>query len=472
MNQRYDPDDGDPKTAPAHPVSSRDRPDPLAPQVDGQLIAPGRGAAGGPDEAGANSHTPAVSRRGLLRVAGVSGVAGFTVGTISGVAGHALAAEGDTGTTPLNSLGSTAIPFYGAKQAGITTPLQAHAHLLALDLLPGIRREQAAALMRRLTRAAAAMAEGNPPADDNQIALDAGPCSLTITFGFGASFLTKTGLGSLLPPALEPLPAFSSDALDSKRCGGDLLVQICADDALVAFHALRLLQRLARPTARIRWQMNGFNRTPGATATSMTARNLMGQLDGTNNPKPEEKDFNATVFVQKPAHRRDGDADPAWMVNGTYGVVRRIRMLLDAWDELALEAQERVIGRRKDTGAPLSGGDEDSPVNLAKEFADGDLAIARDAHIRVASPDSNRGAAMLRRPFSYHDGYDDRGVPDAGLLFIAWQADPRRAFTPVQRKLDRGDALSRFIRHESSALFAAPGGCRSGEYIGQRLLES
>lgn len=45
------------------------------------------------------------------------------------------------------------------------------------------------------------------------------------------------------PAELDPLPDFSSDRLDAKRSNGDLWVQIGADDALVAFHALRALQK-------------------------------------------------------------------------------------------------------------------------------------------------------------------------------------------------------------------------------------
>ncbi|CAM5596269.1 hypothetical protein SALBM135S_03340 [Streptomyces alboniger] len=74
-------------------------------------------------------------------------------------------------------------------------------------------------------------------------------------------------------------------------------MQIGANDPLVAFHALRALQREAAGAARVRWQMNGFNRSPGATARPMTTRNLMGQIDGTNNPKPSEKDFDERIFV-------------------------------------------------------------------------------------------------------------------------------------------------------------------------------
>jgi dye decolorizing peroxidase len=399
-----------------------------------------------------------LSRRALV---GVAGAAGLVAGAGAGAGGHALAADHPVALT---SVGATAVPFHGVHQGGIAEPAQAHGHLAAFDLAPGAGRRQAAALMRRWTRAAAAMAEGRGPEDDDQVALDAGPSSLTVTFGFGASFLKKAGLAARLPEALAPLPPFSADKLDPRRSNGDLFVQIGSDDPLVAFHALRVLQRLAAGTAVVRWQMTGFNRAPGATARPMTVRNLMGQVDGTNNPKPAEHDFAAKVFV--PA-----GGDPEWMAGGSYAVVRRIRMLLDSWDHLSLERQEQVIGRRKKDGAPLSGGTETTKVDLGRQNPDGSLAIAGDAHIRVAAPESNGGATMLRRGFSYHDGYLPSGAPDAGLLFVAWQADPRRGFVPVQRKLDRGDGLSRFLSHESSALFAAPGGCPPNEYVGQRLLE-
>ncbi|MFE5122897.1 iron uptake transporter deferrochelatase/peroxidase subunit [Streptomyces sp. NPDC056669] len=402
-----------------------------------------------------------ISRRRLLGTAGAAGAAGLVAGGAAG----AYASEATRETPePLSSLGARAVPFHGKRQGGITTPLQAHGHLLAFDLAPGANRKAAAALLRRWSRTAQELMAGEAPADDTGIALDAGPSSLTVTFGFGRTFFGKTGLDGQLPEALAPLPDFVSDALDPKRSNGDLWIQIGADDALVAFHALRALQREAGSTARLRWQMNGFNRTPGATDRPMTTRNLMGQIDGTNNPKPADDDFERRIFVPE-------KGGPAWLAGGSYAVVRRIRMLLDTWDHLSLERQEKVVGRRKSDGAPLSGGTEATPVRLDKVNGDGALAIAGAAHVRVAAPASNQGAAMLRRPFSYHDGFRDDGAPDAGLLFIAWQADPMKGFVPVQRKLDLGDDLSRFLRHEASALFAVPPGCAPGEYVGQALLE-
>lgn len=410
-----------------------------------------------------------MSRRGLIGGAGAAGAAGLVLGAAGGAGGYAVTR--DAAPTALTTLGSAEEMFHGKHQAGITTPLQARGHLIAFDLAPGAGRKEAAALMRRWSAVAERLMAGRPfgsGADqDTGVALDAGPSSLTVTFGFGRTFFDRTDLVARRPAGLDPLPAFSSDRLDAKRSNGDLWVQIGSDDALVAFHALRAVQKEAGAAARVRWQMNGFNRTPGATARPMTARNLMGQVDGTGNPKPEDGDFEQRIFVQA-----GGPEEHAWLQGGSYAVVRRIRMLLDDWEKLTVERQEHVIGRRKADGAPLSGGTETTTMDLDAAGPDGKPLIPGNAHARISTPEKNGGAAMLRRPFSYHDGMADDGTPDAGLLFICWQADPFRGFVPVQRKLDRGDALSPFIRHEASGLFAVPGGVAPGEYVGQRLLES
>ncbi|MEU3835119.1 iron uptake transporter deferrochelatase/peroxidase subunit [Streptomyces microflavus] len=408
----------------------------------------------------------------MLGGVGAAGATGLVLGAGGGAAGYA--ATRSDAPTALTAVGSTEAMFHGKHQPGITTPLQARGHLVAFDLVAGAGRKEAIALMRRWSAVARELMAGRPaggsadgPGHDTGIALDAGPSSLTVTFGFGRTFFARTGLTSRLPAALDPLPPFSSDQLDAKRSDGDLWVQIGADDALVAFHALRAVQKESAGTVKVRWQMNGFNRTPGATARPMTARNLMGQIDGTGNPKPADEDFGRRIFV--PA---SPGTPQEWLEGGSYAVVRRIRMLLDDWEKLPVDRQEQVIGRRKADGAPLSGGSETTAMDLDKAGPDGRLVIPDNAHARISSPEKNGGAAMLRRPFSYHDGISEDGTPDAGLLFVCWQADPFRGFVPVQRKLDRGDALSPFIRHEASGLFAVPGGAAEGEYVGQRLLES
>ncbi|WP_328537879.1 iron uptake transporter deferrochelatase/peroxidase subunit [Streptomyces sp. NBC_00344] len=415
-----------------------------------------------------------ISRRRLIATAGAVGAGGLVAGAAGGAAAHA-ATEADPATA-LTTVGATEVPFRSAggatatPQAGITTPAQSTGHLVAFDLTAGAGRTGAAALLRRWSASAHLLMAGEPGVDDTGIALDAGPSSLTITIGFGHSFFGRTGLADRRPTQLDPLPDFSSDHLDPGRSNGDLWIQIGANDPLVAFHALRTLQNDAGPAARMRWQMTGFNRSPGATSSPRTVRNLMGQIDGTGNPKPSDDDFGQRIFVP-PGAGRGAAAQPHWMAGGSYAVVRRIRMLLDDWEKIPVAEQEKVIGRRKKDGAPLTGGTETTPMDLDKAGPGGRFVIPDNAHARISAPEQNGGAAMLRRGFSYHDGMDADGAPNAGLLFVCWQADPLRGFVPVQRKLDRGDALSPFLRHEGSGLFAVPGAPGPGEYVGQHLLE-
>src|SRR5207245_10961826 len=127
-------------------------------------------------------------------------------------------------------------------------------------------------------------------------------------------------------------------------------------------------------------------------------------------------------------------------------------------------------GARTVGGAPLAGGKELDEPDLAAAGRDGEPVIAVDAHIRLAAPETNGRAKILRRGYSFTDGADPvTGQLDAGLFFICYQSDPRTGFIPVQRML-AGDALNEYIKHTSSGLFACPPGLAEGEYWGQSLL--
>jgi dye decolorizing peroxidase len=411
-----------------------------------------------------------VSRRSLLRIGGAAGIGGIAAGV-----GGALLAEPPIGGADASqgsnaafvaASGDQQLAFHGAHQSGPAAPAQAHAWLTAFDLTPAATRARVIDLMRAWSAiASAAMAVKPLPGGDDAMAGGRGPGALSVTIGFGASLLSKIGLSGQVPGALAPLPAFVGDRLDPAASDGDLLALVAGNDALVVVHALRALQRTAAPIAVQRWQEDGFAEAPGIMPSpNATQRNLMGQIDGTANPRPGSAAFDQTVYV--PEH-----ADPAWMRGGTYLVYRRIRMLLTAWDALDRAAQEAVIGRSKSTGAPLSGGGEFTPADFTKQNPDGSLAIPAEAHIRQASAQQNNGATILRRPFSYYRGTLPDGGPNAGLLFLAYQADPRTGFIPIQQRLAEADTLSTFIRHEASGLYAIPPGCPSGGYLGQDLLE-
>lgn len=358
------------------------------------------------------------------------------------------------------------IAFYGAHQPGIAAPVQSQGWLTAFDLKSSATLAQVRTLMREWTSIAATTMAGEPLASgDDAMAYGRNSGALSVTVGVGASLLKKLGLGDKIPDALTPLPAFLGDEIEAAASDGDLVVLVAANDGLVAVHALRALQRSAASVATQRWQISGFGEAGGVMPSpTATPRNLMGQLDGTGNPKPGTAAFDQTVYV--PA-----DGSPEWMRGGSYLVYRRIRMLLNDWDTLSRAAQEAVIGRDKLTGAPLSGGTEFTAPDYEKFGASGQLLMPPGSHVRQASAQFNSGATIYRRPFSYYNGLRADGTPDAGLMFLAFQRDPAAGFTTIQQRLSGADTLSTFIRHEASALFAVLPGCaRDGDYLGQSLL--
>jgi deferrochelatase/peroxidase EfeB len=214
----------------------------------------------------------------------------------------------------------------------------------------------------------------------------------------------------------------------------------------------------------VRWSQLGFGRTSSTSTGQATPRNLFGFKDGTRNLKAEEPGLLREHLWVQP-----GDG-PDWMTGGSYLVTRKIRMLIETWDRSSLAEQEMIVGRTKGTGAPLGRTGEFDEVDLVSAGADGEPLLAPTAHVRLAHPDTNNGARMLRRGYNYVDGSDGLGRLDAGLFFIAYQRDPRTAFIPVQRSLAARDEMNEYVRHVSSGLFACPPGVTgSGDFWGAGL---
>ena len=92
--------------------------------------------------------------------------------------------------------------------------------------------------------------------------------------------------------------------------------------------------------------MLGFGRA-SAGPGQQTPRNLMGFKDGTRNITRGCR-LDEFVWVDD-GRRLDG--------GGTYQVVRKIQMHIENWDTDRVSDQERIFGRHKVTGAPLTGND-------------------------------------------------------------------------------------------------------------------
>ncbi len=412
------------------------------------------------------------SRRGVLGAA--AGLATFGAARLARAAQDhpplIKTAGGDDGRV---------LAFHGAHQNGIVTPQQAHTYLAAFDLITD-KRAELAALLQRWTVAGETLTRGEPlgpPGADSGDVLGLKPSRLTLTFGLGPGVFSKDGvdrygLAARRPPAFVDLPHFVGDQLDPARTGGDLSVQACGDDPQAVMSAVRQLMRVAYGAAGVRWVQAGF--LPGYEPR-VTPRNLMGFKDGT---------FNVAVGDAQAldAHVWVGDEGGDWMAGGSYVVARPIRIALEHWDRMKLSFQEETVGRTKIQGAPIGRAHEFDAIDLDAADHDGNPVIAENAHVRLAAPQSNGGAQILRRGYSYDNGVSmvaERWPPwrhamelDAGLLFVCYQRDPRAGFIRIFDRMSKFDMLNQFVTHVGGGMFACPRGVRAGEYLGQGLVQA
>lgn len=404
------------------------------------------------------AETRGLTRRAVLggSIAGI-GLAGLGAGT--GWAAHAARSD-QAGHAP--GWGYTSVvPFYGTHQAGIISPATSHARFVVFDLEPGMTRSDIRRLLAIITEDSARLVEGKAPLADSEPELAQVPAHLTITVGFGQELVRRVNPDAV-PSWLHPLPAFPIDALDPQLTGGDLLLIIQADDPLTVSHAARVLSRQTRSLVTVRWSRDGFRRARGAEPDGVTMRNLFGQVDGTQGPHPGDDSFDRAVWGRS-------DVEPRWLQGGTGYVLRVIDMNLDGWDEIDRPDRERAVGRRIDSGAPLTGAHEHDVADFEARDGLGLPVIPDFSHIRRARA-MDPQEVFFRRGYNYERERGD-GVIESGLLFEAFANDPVKQFLPVQRRLAELDMMNLWTTPVGSGVFALPPGCHRGGFIGDRLFE-
>ncbi|AHH95774.1 Dyp-type peroxidase family [Kutzneria albida DSM 43870] len=314
----------------------------------------------------------------------------------------------------------------GRYQAGITLPQSAQPNLLAVvaDLGDGVAvgplLAELGETIRALTAGTDARLLGLPPGD------------LTVTVGVGPRLVRM--VDPALPGAAD-LPQFSREQIAPQARGGDLLIQICAGDALVVPIVAAALLDQAGDRMHERWRQSGRRGSTIPTGQGLTApRNVFGFVDGIVGP-------HTTAEQQQDLWL----AGPAPVAGGTIAVLRRMELDLPRFARLSVADQEAVFGRRRATGIPLSGGTIASDADLGAKTPDGRYHIPADAHIRRAHSNVVGVGLMLRRSYSIDE-------PAPGLLFISFQNDIR-TFTSTLTRMDNLDALLPFTTTTASATF-------------------
>jgi putative iron-dependent peroxidase len=164
---------------------------------------------------------------------------------------------------------------------------------------------------------------------------------LSCVVGIGSELWDRM-YGAPRPAQLHPLPTFSGPVHVAPSTPGDLLLHIRAQRMDLCFELAQRLTEALGDAATVIDEVHGFR--------SFDERDLLGFVDGTENPEGEGASAAALV----------GDTEPAF-TGGSYVLVQKYLHDLAGWDRLPVEMQEQAIGRTKLSDIEL--GDDVKPLD-------------------------------------------------------------------------------------------------------------
>jgi porphyrinogen peroxidase len=150
---------------------------------------------------------------------------------------------------------------------------------------------------------------------------------LDVVAGIGSAAWDRLFAGPR-PAELHPFRPVSGAKHHAPATPGDLLFHVKASQMGLCFEFVTQVMARLTGSVTVRDEVHGFR--------YFDERDLIGFVDGTENPSGSAAEFAALI----------GDEDQDF-TGGSYVIIQKYRHDLVAWNKLPVEEQEKVIGRSK-----------------------------------------------------------------------------------------------------------------------------
>jgi porphyrinogen peroxidase len=151
---------------------------------------------------------------------------------------------------------------------------------------------------------------------------------LTCVLGFSSNAWDRLFRNIPRPLELHPFREFLAETRHAVATSGDLLFHIRSDRLDLCFNLAALIMERLGGSVTVADEVQGFQYYDN--------RNLLGFVDGSENPA-DQAAVDAVLI---------GAEDPAFS-GGSYVIVQKYLHDIARWNALSVEAQERIIGRKK-----------------------------------------------------------------------------------------------------------------------------
>ncbi len=238
--------------------------------------------------------------------------------------------------------------------------------------------------------------------------------NMTVSIAFSHQFWAT--LSQTMPAELKPFPALGEGDITAPSTDVDILIHCHSSRPDLHFFFLRKLMHSVADYVTVVDETQGFR--------FMDSRDLTDFVDGTENPKGEQRQEVALVA--------DGEH-----IGGSYVMVQRFEHDLPAWNRISVAAQEKIVGRTKPDSIEL----QDVPAA---------------SHVgRVDIKEQGKGLKIVRHSLPYGSVTGTHG-----LLFIAYCHTVHNFDAMLESMYGvtdgKTDQLLRFTKAVTGAYFFAP----------------